>query len=935
MLNKGLHKILLAGFATVAPLLPAQGFVAPEPEDLIIYQIFIDRFDDGNPANNDGNPRAGYNPAGPTSFQGGDIAGIRRRLPYVRSLGANGIWITPFVENVDNYHGYAAFNWYNVDPNFGTLTELRDMVSEANDLGIAVYFDMVAGHMGDLIRSRSAGYPAYLPPPNEYVLRWNRSLVYPTPFNQLSYFHAHGQIENYSGQEQEVGTLAELDDLKTETQYVRDQMLLIWTYWMQQTGVSGFRIDTVKHVDVGMWEFLLPGLRDVATTLERDNFFTFGEIYGADDNFMATYIGDLSGGPYKMDAAVDFQFFYASNGVFARADRPPTDMVGRLNSRAGRLGVHHLQMPNFIDNHDVPRFLNVARGNPGSGAAEQQRRLELALTFLLTAPGPPVIYYGTEQGFDGGNDPYNRENMWDGQFESGPSLGDNFDESAPLFRLTKRLSQLRSALRPLRRGGFTSLAARSSGPGEFAFVRSDETDSVLVTLNTATVERPLGSLTVARFANKTLVDALNPASTIAVGGDGVIPGRTLAAQSAGIWLPQDQLPPQSPEVIGFTPADGQAAVPIATATATIRFLLPMDPASTESALVVTPTVDYTTSWNETGTELTLAFAAELEPQTAHTITIGVAATTVEGAPLPFPASATWTTGRAPLVLPEAPPLLGTMQLLAVAPVLDGAVGDWPSVPTTTRNTAHFPAGGGFAWVDALADDDGAGVYTYPTDTAFSGSEADLDTVRIGFTASDVVVALTPRTINPDASFYTPYFGIAIDTGDGGRTQPVGVNLGTGDRGVSDLAIRSDFAPEFELLYTGPIGARLVRLDGTTEALEASRSATTGAVEIRVARSLLGLQEPLANRDLAFVVYSGLETFGGMREVIATRTQWDPGGGITETPDPDVFDLIGATAPQQAEELSGFDAQEGATVLHSVVRLRLAPVETPGAAWSLY
>jgi glycosidase len=810
------------------------------------------------------------------------------------------------------------------------------MIVAANDLGIAVYFDMVAGHMGDLVRSSSPGYPAYLAPPEEYTLRWRNTLRYPAPFNQLSYFHGHGGIGNYFGQEQEVGTLAELDDLKTETPYVREQMTAIWTYWMEQTPVSGFRIDTVKHVDVGMWEYMLPELRTVAADLNRPNHYTFGEIYGADDDYMAEYIGDLNGGPYKMDAAVDFQFFYTSNGVFARADRPPTDMVGRLNARAQRLAEHHLKMPNFIDNHDVPRFLDVARGNPGAGAAERQRRLELALTFLLTAPGPPVIYYGTEQGFDGGSDPYNREDMWDGQFEQGPSLGDNFDESAPLFRLTKRLTELRNSLRPLRRGTMQTLAARSAGPGEYAFVRRDETDAVLVVLNTSTAARSVGALTVPEFASKTIVDALNPSDLIVVGADGVIAGRTLGVQDAEVWITSDQLPPQLPEVASFAPANAEAAVPITLERITIHFLLPMSKAETEAAVTVSPSVVYTSEWNEAGTELSFLLMDSLAARTTYTVSVAVTAQAESGEHLAFPATATWVTGRGPLVLPEAPPLLGSVEPITAPVVVDGNLTDWPALNTSVRNIATFPSAGGMAWIDALGDDTGDGTYTYPSDAAFSGQEADLDIVRFAHTEQDILIAISPRSINPDASFFTPYFGIAIDTAEGGRTLPIGVTLGSNTRGISELAVRSDFAPEFEIIYTGPIGGRLVRSDDVVEALEAAHSTTTGAVEIRIPRSLLGLTEPLARREIGLVVYTGLETFGGMREVITTRTQWEPGGGITEVPDPDVFDLVGTNALQQPSELAGYDQQEGATILYSILRINLGGGGTiPGSMWSIY
>ncbi|MFH0793515.1 MAG: alpha-amylase family glycosyl hydrolase, partial [bacterium] len=525
-------------------------FVAPEPEDLIFYQVFIDRFDNGNPANDHGNPRGEFDPSGPVSFNGGDLEGVRQRLAYIKGLGANAIWLSPLLENVREYHGYAAYNWYNVEPNFGDLAKLKQLVQEANNLGIAVFFDMVAGHCGDLIDSGDSSYPNYLAPPATYNLRWRSSLHFPPPFDSLDYFHAQGQISNFNDPEQVIGELFGLDDLKTETPYVREQMTAIWEYWMEQTGVSGFRIDTFKHVDIGFWEYFLPRLRTKATELGESNFFTFGEIFGADYSYMRRFVGDLNGGAYKLDAGLDFQFYYAVQDVFAHANASTNRLPSLMQSRAAEMGAHHLKTPNFIDNHDVRRFLNVAADNPGSGLAEQLRRLELALAFLLTAPGPPIIYYGTEQDFNGGNDPYNREDMYDGGFEFGPSLGDNFDDQSPHYRFVKRLADLRSQSRALRRGDFELVADTSSGPGVLAFLRTIDSEAALVALNTSASNSQTVPATATPWAQGAVVaNFFFPSQTLVIGAGGTFPGASLAPQDIQIWIPADELPPVVPEVL--------------------------------------------------------------------------------------------------------------------------------------------------------------------------------------------------------------------------------------------------------------------------------------------------------------------------------------------------------------------------------------------------
>jgi glycosidase len=927
-------------FLLFTSAVPAHSFEAPAPEDLFIYQIVIDRFDNGNAANDRANPRATFNPSGPMDFHGGDLEGIRRRLGYIRGLGANAIWITPFVENVNSYHGYAAFDWYKVEPNFGTMEDLKRLVADANTFGIAVYFDLVAGHCGNLITSSDSGYPAYLAPPDTYSLRWRGSLRYPLPFNDLSFFHAHGHVGNFVAPEQELGELFGLDDLKTETREVRDAMYDIWAYWLRETGVSGFRVDTVKHVDMGFWADFLPRLRAESDRLGNRNFFVFGEVYGADDGYMRTYVGSLNAPPYKFDSALDFQYYYTSTNVFAHGSRPPSDIVGRLEGRASALAGHHLITPNFIDNHDVRRFMNVTGDVGGRPPAERVRRLQQALIFLMTAPGPPVLYYGTEQGFDGGEDPYNREDMFDGAFESGPSLGDNFDTESELYRFVRRLGRLRGTLAPLRRGDFTRRAVATGGPGHLAFTRSHEGKTLLVVMNTATTTATLPALTLTPLAGQTLVDAFNPVASLIVGTEGGLTARALAPQAAELWLAAADLPPEPPEVVGFDPAHGETNVSAALTEATIRFLDPMNPDTTAAAIRLTPFVPWHLSWDAEGRVATLHFEAPLAGRTEYTLLVETTATSAEGAALGVPVWATWTTGRATPVPPPLPTPYPALPPTTAAIVVDGSAADWPAPAVgLERNSASFPGGDTFLWLDALGDDTGPGTYIYPTNSAFSGEDADLDEFRVAWNDTTIHLLIKPAGVNAGAGFFTPYFGVGIDLGvEGGRTTALGYDQSQGGIGAAQLLVRPDYTPEFEVVFTGPRGATLVNAQGAVIATPASAySQQTGIVEIGIPRAALGLDGPLFNQPFNLIVYTGLEIYGSMREIAAQASSWDPGGGIAESTDPNVFDLAGApTEALQRADLGNFDAAELSMVVSSILQLRLGiPAADYSGMWLLY
>lgn len=509
---------------------------APHPADLMIYEIVLDRFDNGSTNNDGANRRVGFRPKDGSGSHGGDIAGIRRRLPYIAKMGFNGIWITPFQENVKDFHGYGVYDWYNVDPNFGTLDELRALTIEARKLKIAVYYDMVVNHTGDLIGSSDNGYPKFKYPPGGYELRWKNQLRYPPPFNSLDNFHNFGHTNDYGNRfNVEKGEFMDLDDLKTEDPYVRDSLVDIWTYWMKNTYVSGFRIDTVKHVEVDFWNNFLPRLREQAVQLGKQNFYTFGEIYGANYAQHQEYVGNFDGGPYKMDAAIDFEFYNHVRSSVAE-NRGNIQSLGQLISyREKVLGPHHLVTPNFIDSHDVDRFLKTTTANPGSGQLEMLRRMELALLLLYTFPGPPVIYYGTEQGFNQGSID-NREDMFDGEWESGNSVGNNFNPEHRFYKYIARLGEIRTKTMSLRRGNFIHVSDSNPMNPVFAYKRVAPSDVSLVILNNGMEWQNAPNIQVPEFKGCLIENQLFPFDTKQIGDDGIFPAQQLKNQDAQLWV---------------------------------------------------------------------------------------------------------------------------------------------------------------------------------------------------------------------------------------------------------------------------------------------------------------------------------------------------------------------------------------------------------------
>jgi glycosidase len=111
-----------------------------------------------------------------------------------------------------------------------------------------------------------------------------------------------------------------LDDLKTETTYVRTNLAAIYKFWIEQAGFDGFRIDTVKHVDAGCWQYWCPQLHADAALIGKPNFFMFGECEDGSDAKVGSYTGIKAGGAYELDSEVDYPLYFMINGVFAQAN---------------------------------------------------------------------------------------------------------------------------------------------------------------------------------------------------------------------------------------------------------------------------------------------------------------------------------------------------------------------------------------------------------------------------------------------------------------------------------------------------------------------------------------------------------------------------------------------------------------------------------------
>lgn len=470
---------------------------SPDWRDQVVYFLMIDRFDDGDPSNND--QGAGeYDPRDPAKFSGGDLRGVERRIGYIRGLGATAVWITPPVANQwwnhrvghGGYHGYWAEDFSRVDVHFGSLDDYRSLSRALHADGMYLIQDVVLNHTADFFdyadRWRE-GEPAHgfariadstgRLAPRQFPFSMNDATD-PAQRDARIYHWTPDMYDAGDRVQELTFQLSGLDDLDTSNPVVRAALRRSYGHWIEQAGVDAFRVDTAFHVPPDVFPDFLdgdgddaPGVREVAMGTGRDDFLVFGEGFAIDPPFadagarkVESYMHDAAGAPV-LPSMINFPLYGSLGDVFARGQ--PTAVLGHRIDTMLRLHPRLHWMPSFIDNHDVDRFL--------AGAGE--RALRQALLALMTLPGIPTLYYGTEQGFT-----ERRGAMFAGGYRAGAH--GHFDTGAPLYRYVSEVVALRRSHPGFSRGRPQLLRVDSGGPGALVWRTRHAGTEMLVAFNT-------------------------------------------------------------------------------------------------------------------------------------------------------------------------------------------------------------------------------------------------------------------------------------------------------------------------------------------------------------------------------------------------------------------------------------------------------------------
>ncbi|MDO4496334.1 MAG: alpha-amylase family glycosyl hydrolase [Bacteroidales bacterium] len=456
------------------PVTSQEQLTRHDPETQILYSLMIDRFQNGNKAN-DWQYNKPEEVLPQADYQGGDIAGITQKIEdgFFQALGINTLWISPITQNpydvwgqyhnpdtkFTGYHGYWPIYITKVEERFATDEELHHMLNVAHQHNMNVVLDYVANHLhinSPLFQAHPEWATDSITPDGR------RNFELWDEFRLTTWFDVHIPSLNY------------------EMQEVADQLTDSALFWVKNFEFDGFRHDACKHIPLNYWRTFTRKMKSDPALRNRD-LWMIGETYG-DADLIGSYI--KTG---MLNSQFDFNIYHTAIDVLGgNGSNTMRNIAAAVNESQWAYGAHHT-MGNISGNHDKARFVSLAGGDlkwdedakaagwnrhVGVGDSVRGYAKQLMLNKLnLTLPGVPCIYQGDEYGQEGGNDPDNRRFM---RFD-----GYNRFEQHNLAEVKKFAIERRNSL-PLQLGDYMLL---HSSDTEMVFLRIYLGEAALVAVN--------------------------------------------------------------------------------------------------------------------------------------------------------------------------------------------------------------------------------------------------------------------------------------------------------------------------------------------------------------------------------------------------------------------------------------------------------------------
>ena len=473
--------------------------------DSVIYFVFVDRFLDGNPANNCDIPGVSGGNKSIANYQGGDWAGVTQKINanYFNDLGVNTLWITVPFDNTQaaglgvggDTHTYSGFHgyWPKLDSSnpatlqsescFGSFAELTGLVTAAHQKGLKVLFDYAMVHVHN----------------SSQVYQQHNDWFWPNSKNGSADCVCGGATCKWETDPERCWFTDYLPHWNYTNAAARVYSVTQAVEWVKQTGVDGFRADAIKHVDISWLTELRTKIKAevTATQTPPQRFYMVGETYDfGNRDLLKQYVEPST----KLDGQFDFPLRKNVVDAVIMRKENMSDLASFMNSNDYYYGASAV-MSTFIGNHDLPRIIHLAQNTPAWGdqssdgkdrawgnqpgavtELEAFERVANGFAVLYTNRGAPLVYYGDEIGLPGAGDPDNRRFMqWSGLSANQTYLVDRL----------KKLGDIRSKHPALRRGTRTTL---ESNADVWAFSRITNGDTVYVAINRSDSPKDVNSL---------------------------------------------------------------------------------------------------------------------------------------------------------------------------------------------------------------------------------------------------------------------------------------------------------------------------------------------------------------------------------------------------------------------------------------------------------
>ncbi|MDE7442314.1 MAG: glycoside hydrolase family 13 protein [Muribaculaceae bacterium] len=452
----------------------AKGFTAGD----VLYMVMPDRFSDGDPSNNNSallrNP-VGADRSNTNGRHGGDIRGLINHADYIDSLGVTALWVAPVLENDmrgGSYHGYATTDYYKVDPRFGTNAEYAEMIDTLHNRGIKTVMDMIFNHSG-------SGHPWMDNPPASDWFNYQGD--YKQTNYRLSTVTDPYASDYDKSMTQDGWFVRDMPDLNQRNPHLMKYLIQNSIWWVEEAQIDGIRMDTYPYADEHQMARWIDAVKEEYPDFNIVGECWFGETAGEAFWQKGSPLAKAKGMDTRLPVVMDFPLMIKSRGMAPYFE--DTDPWNGLNKIYDHIALDYvypdpLNVLRFLDNHDTERVL--------LSVPDSLDQWKQAITILLTMPGIPQLYYGTEilmHGTREGGDGNVRKDMPGGFAGDGRTVFTREGRTAlenEAVDYISALNHFRKGSTAIAKGGMKHFMPDN---GIYLYQRGEGKDAVLVMMN--------------------------------------------------------------------------------------------------------------------------------------------------------------------------------------------------------------------------------------------------------------------------------------------------------------------------------------------------------------------------------------------------------------------------------------------------------------------